>query len=83
MSNNEEDIAASSSSSSNSIKVRCLVQQCKNAKLYVKLADEANNIQPEYVQVCVYYSFNFFLTKAALNYFKTRSKEVLFFLFVL
>ena len=55
MSNNEEDLAASSSSSaSNSIKVRCLVQQCKNAKLCVKLADEANNIQPEYVQVCVF-----------------------------
>ncbi len=55
MSNNDEDSAASSSSSTgNSIKVRCLVQQCKNAKLCIKLADEANNIQPEYVQVCVY-----------------------------
>lgn len=36
---------------SQSFKVRCLVQQCYNAKLQIKLADKQNNIEPEWVQV--------------------------------
>ena len=50
MSNIEKNDQASSSSTSQ-IKVRCLVQQCLNAKLQVKLADKENNIEPELVQV--------------------------------
>lgn len=37
--------------SNNNIKVRCLVQQCTKARLYVKLADKDKNIEPEYVEV--------------------------------
>ena len=33
------------------LKVKCLIQQCTKAKLQVRLADKANNIEPEYVQV--------------------------------
>ena len=40
-------------SCSSSIKVRCLIQQCINAKLQVKLADAANNIESECVEVYI------------------------------
>jgi hypothetical protein len=33
------------------IKVRCLVQQCLNAKLQTRIADEANKISAEHVEV--------------------------------
>ena len=40
--------------SNNNIKVRCLVQQCTKARLYVKLADKDKNIEPEYVEVLIH-----------------------------
>jgi hypothetical protein len=40
-----------SGSGEETIKVKCLIQQCIYAKLQVKLADKEKNIDPEYVQV--------------------------------
>ena len=51
MSNTEEKNDQATSSNTTQIKVRCLVQQCLNATLQVKLADKENNIEPEFVKV--------------------------------
>jgi hypothetical protein len=51
MSNTEEKNDQATSSNTSQIKVRCLVQQCLNATLQVKLADKENNIESEFVKV--------------------------------
>jgi hypothetical protein len=45
------EIEASQTNEKSSIKVRCLVQQCLKSKLYTRLADPQNNIEPEFVEV--------------------------------
>lgn len=42
---------SSESSSNGKIKVRCIVQQCTNAKLQTKLEDKENAIRAEHVQI--------------------------------
>ena len=51
MSNTDKNNDEASNSSTSQVKVRCLVQQCLNAKLKVKLADKESNTEPEFVQV--------------------------------
>ena len=64
---NAEDDKKNQASCSNQIKVRCLIQQCVNAKLQVKLADIANNIEPEFVQVFLKKKKIFFTFSVCLN----------------
>ena len=51
---------SSESSSNGKIKVRCIVQQCTNAKLQTKLEDKENAIRAEHVQVFIKIKNNFF-----------------------
>ena len=42
-------IESTADTSSSSIKVKCLVQQCSSAKLFIKLPE--NNLEGEFVEV--------------------------------
>lgn len=64
------------------IKVKCLVQQCLSAKLFTKLEDQINKIEPEYVEVRIFdLEAQILFIEICLDL--SRLVEVLFCLFVL